>query len=148
PPYVPSHGVIFVADGAGNYQMASTTLRAVAAEQVLPLEVRTFEWSHGYSRSLADHVDYGHARAEGDRLAAEILALRCDCPAAEIYIVGHSAGAGVILAAAEALPPGSVDRIVLLSPSLSVDYDLRPALRCVRETLDVFYSTRDWIYLS
>jgi pimeloyl-ACP methyl ester carboxylesterase len=141
-------GLIFVADGAGNYQMASASLRSVAAEQGLPLEVRTFVWSHGYPRSLADHVDYGHARAEGELLAAEVLALRHECPAAEIYLVGHSAGAGVILAAAETLPPCSVDRIVLLSPSLSVDYDLRPALRCVRETLDVFYSTHDWVYLA
>jgi pimeloyl-ACP methyl ester carboxylesterase len=140
--------VILVADGAGNFQAASTSLRAAAAEQRLSLAVQTFAWSHGYPRILSDHVGYGHARAEGARLAAEVLALRQQCQAAEIYLVGHSAGCGVILAAAESLPVGCVDRIVLLSPSLSVDYDLRPALRSVRETVDVFYSTNDWLYLA
>jgi pimeloyl-ACP methyl ester carboxylesterase len=141
-------GIILVADGAGNFQAASTSLRQVAARQQVPLEVRTFDWSHGYPRVLADHVDYAHARSEGQRLAAEVALLRQECPGTEIYLVGHSAGCGVVLAAAEALPCGYVDRIVLLSPSVSVCYDLRPALRSVRETVDAFYSENDWLYLA
>jgi pimeloyl-ACP methyl ester carboxylesterase len=147
-PSVPPRGVILVADGAGNFQAASAALRAAVTEQHLPLAVETFEWSHGYPRILSDHMGYGHARAEGQRLAAEVLALRQNWPDAEIYLVGHSAGCGVILAAAECLPGGCVDRIVLLAPSLSVDYDLRPALRSVRGTVDVFYSTKDKFYLA
>src|SRR5205807_2637254 len=54
----------------------------------------------------------------------------------------------VVLAAAEALPPDSVDRIVLLAPAVSSAYDLRPALACARGGVDVFYSARDWAFLG
>src|SRR5262249_13845513 len=80
--------------------------------------------------------------------AEQVAAYRRACPAAEIYLVGHSAGCTVILAAVEALPPATVDRVVLLAPALSADYDLRPALRGVRWSLDVFCSRRDWFYLG
>jgi pimeloyl-ACP methyl ester carboxylesterase len=65
-----------------------------------------------------------------------------------VYLVSHSAGGTVALAALETAPPGAVDRAVLLSPSVSADYDLRPALRAVRGGLDVFHSRRDLLYLG
>jgi pimeloyl-ACP methyl ester carboxylesterase len=148
PPAVGPAGVVFVADGAGNFQMASTTLRKVAAEEQSPLLVETFPWSHGYPRCLSDHMDYTHARAEGRLLAAQILAVRQQCPGARIYILGHSAGCSVALAAAEALPAESIERVILLAPSVSARYDLRPALAAVHEGLEVFYSRRDWYYLA
>ena len=85
---------------------------------------------------------------EGQRLACRVTALRQASPAAEVYLVGHSAGCAVVLAAAESLPPGGVNRIILLAPSASLDYDLRPALRCARGGIDVFYSDRDVAYLG
>jgi hypothetical protein len=50
--------------------------------------------------------------------------------------------------AAESLPPGGVERVVLLAPSVSTDYDLRPALARSRQGIDVFYSRRDWLVLG
>jgi len=76
-----------------------------------------------------------------------VAACRQACPG-KVYLVGHSAGCAVILAAAEQLPPDSVDRIILLAPSVSMGYDLRSALRSAREGLDVFYSSRDYGYLG
>src|SRR5947207_2649584 len=51
-------------------------------------------------------------------------------------------------AAAEFLPPDSVERVVLLAPSVSAEYDLGPALACAREGIDVFHSGRDRAYLG
>ena len=48
----------------------------------------------------------------------------------------------------EGLPPGAVERIVLLAPSVAEDYDLRPALRCARQGLDSFSSSRDVVLLG
>jgi len=141
-------GVIFAVDGAGDFQATSASLRQAVAEERLPLAVDVFAWSHGYGRVLADEMDWDYARLEGQCLAHRVYAVRQLCPAGEVYLVGHSAGCGVVLAAAEALPPGSVNRIVLLAPSVSAGYDLRPALRCTRDGLDVFYSGRDTAYLG
>jgi pimeloyl-ACP methyl ester carboxylesterase len=97
---------------------------------------------------LADEIDYAHARCEGLRLAGRVAAYRRACPSAGVYLVGHSAGCAVVLAAVEALPPGTVEGVVLLAPALSADYDLRPALRNLRCGVDVFCSRRDWFYLG
>jgi pimeloyl-ACP methyl ester carboxylesterase len=144
----PAGDVIFVADGAGNYQLASKMLRAAVADLGAPVHVETFVWSHGYKKILPDQTDCQHARTKGQRLAGLVLAYRLEHPGARIFLVGHSAGSMVILSAAEHLPVNTVDSIVLLGPSVSCEYDIRPALRCARGGLEVHYSGRDWLYLG
>jgi pimeloyl-ACP methyl ester carboxylesterase len=140
--------VVLVADGAGGFLAASHSMRSTAAADCLPLRVETFDWTHGRWRVVADQVDIEHTRREGLELAATVLALQQSCPGMPVSLVGHSAGSGVVLAAAEVLPPGSVDRIVLLAPAVSSDHDLRPALACARRGIDVFYSKNDVLYLG
>jgi pimeloyl-ACP methyl ester carboxylesterase len=140
--------IVFVADGAGNYQMASKMLRGVVQETAAALAVETFVWSHGFKRTMPDQMDLPHARIQGQRLAEIVLAYRKQYPRALIHLVGHSAGSMVVLSATEHLPPGTVDHIVLLAPSVSCEYDIRPALRCVRGTVQVHYSRHDWLYLG
>jgi pimeloyl-ACP methyl ester carboxylesterase len=149
PEPLPEHGpVIFVADGAGDFRAASAAFRKALAEEHEPVHIETVTWSHGYLRILRDQLDYAHGRVEGYRLAARIEAFRQSHPEVRIYLAGHSAGTVVAVAAAEALPPGSIEGMVLLAPSLSTFYDLRPALHAVRKHLDVYYSCRDWGYLG
>jgi pimeloyl-ACP methyl ester carboxylesterase len=147
-PAVTPTRAVFVADGAGNFQGASRMLHSVATADRLPIDVRTYDWSHGYGRILADQLLYGDAREEGRHLAGAVLDYRRAHPDIPIYLTGHSAGAGVVLAALEALPPGVVERAILLSPSVSTYYDLRPALCRVNRSLHVFYSERDCWYLG
>jgi pimeloyl-ACP methyl ester carboxylesterase len=141
-------GCVFVADGAGDFRAASKALRQAVGDEHLPLDVETFPWSHGYCRVLSDQIDRGYAQLQGHRLAEQIRAIHLALPHVPIYLVGHSAGCAVILIAAEALPPGLVQRIVLLAPSVPASYDLRPALRCAREGVDVFSSPADNWYLK
>jgi pimeloyl-ACP methyl ester carboxylesterase len=140
--------LVLVADGAGGFKAASTSLRETAAADGVPLEIQTVPWTHGHWRILADQIDREHARRAGLELARKVAALGQSCPATSVDLVGHSAGSAVVLAAAEALPAGSVDRIVLLSPSVSSEHDLRPALACARRGVDVFYSEDDVFYLG
>jgi hypothetical protein len=141
-------GVVFAIDGAGGFLGASAALRQAMEEARLPLRMEPVIWSHGPGRVYADETDYAHARAEGLQLAGQVAAYRRACPGGAVYLVSHSAGSAVALTAVEALPPGSVDRVVLLAPSLSAGYDLRPALRRVRCSIEVFSSSRDWFYLG
>ena len=60
-----------------------------------------------------------------------------------MFVVAHSAGAVVALTAAERLPAGAVDRIILLAPAVSPGYDVRQALKASRHGVDVFYSSTD-----
>jgi len=151
PAICPPQAIVFVLDGVGNFGTTSTSLRDAIEESGLPLYVQTVEWSHGYGRVFADHLDNCHARNEGRKLAAQIACYqqpRADGQPLPVYLVAHSGGSAVALAATEWLPPGSVERIVLLAPSVSADYDLRPALRCSRLGIDVFHSQRDVLALG
>jgi pimeloyl-ACP methyl ester carboxylesterase len=141
-------GIVFVANGSGDVRTLSANLSQAVAETSAPLQVETFVWSHGRGRSLADHRDHANHRAQGCRLAAQVAAWRQQCANRPIFLMGHSAGCAVILAAAEMLPPDSVDGIVQLAPSVGVTYDLRPALCTARCGIDVFYSHRDRLVLG
>lgn len=141
-------GVVFVADGAGNFQAASENIRELIVKEGVPVEVVTFNWSHGNGRILADQVDYAHARAEGCKLARLVEEFCQLHPGTPVHLLGHSAGAAVVLAALENLPPHSVSRAFLLAPSLSAHYDPRPALQAVQSGLHVYYSQHDYLYLG
>jgi pimeloyl-ACP methyl ester carboxylesterase len=140
--------VIFVCDGAGNYQITSKQFRTVVASTHAPLTVETFAWSHGNKKILPDLTDVQHACQQGKLLAETVLDYRVQHPDAKIHLVGHSAGSMVVLTAAENLPPDTLDTIVLLLPAVSSAYDIRPSLRSVRGTMEVHYSGHDWFYLG
>lgn len=140
--------VIFVADGAGDFRAASTSMRKVLEHDGMPGSVQTVVWSHGYLHILKDQIEYDYARAQGCKLAQTISTLKQMHPETHVYVVGHSAGSVVALSAAEALPPCTIDSMALLAPSVSTFYDLRPALPAIRRHLDVYYSTHDILYLG
>jgi pimeloyl-ACP methyl ester carboxylesterase len=140
-------GIIFVANDAGDTTALTENLCEVLSVNQWPMRVATTRWSSfgGPAR------DYNYAalhRAHGLRMAAQVMAAQRAYPGAKIYLMGHSSGAHVVLAAAEALPPGSIDRIVLLSPAVSCTYDLRRALKASREGMDVYTSLQDGVLID
>jgi pimeloyl-ACP methyl ester carboxylesterase len=143
-----AQGVVIVCDGSGDIRTLSAGMARAVAEARLPLYVETFVWSHGYGRYVIDHADHRNHLAMGRLLAERVLAWRRCYPGLKIYLAGHSAGNAVVLAAAERFPPDTVDRIVLLAPSVSPGYDLRAALASSREGIDAFISDHDRIVLD
>ena len=140
--------IAFVANGAGDFHTLSENLTRVVAQTHTSLQIETVDWSLGRRRYLVDHIDHANHVLQGQRLAVQVLALRQAYPTRKIYLIGHSAGCAVILAAADALPPESIDHVILLAPSVCARYDLRPALRSTRNGIDVFYSDEDRFVLG
>ncbi len=140
--------MVFCAAGAGNFQTSTSYLQATVQNDGWPVQIVPFDWSHGYGRVIADQNDFRHARAEGGKLAQLIVDYHHHYPGVRIYLFAHSAGSAVVLAAVELLPPGYVDGVALLAPSVSAFYDLRPALCRVNCFIDVYHSRRDWLYLG
>ncbi len=145
---VPPRGLVLVADGAGGYPEAFQAVTAAVEASGTPLYVRSFAWTHGEGRGLADMTDVEYARAQGRRLAAHIAWYRSTCPKMPVYIVAFSAGTHVALEATRWLAPNSLERLILLAPAVSADYDLRPALAASRQGVDAFTSERDRFYLG
>ena len=69
-------------------------------------------------------------------------------PGRRVVVVAHSAGCAVALAACDLLPMDAVDRVLLLAPSVSTGYDIRPTLWSAKEGVDVFCSKKDWVALG
>lgn len=147
-PAILRSGVIFVANGAGDFRCATPAIQRAVTAAGLPLRVETVCWSHGHYRVIADQNDQAHVQVQGRCLAAHLIELRRRQPAEAIFLFGHCAGCSVVIAAAEAVPPGTVDRLVCLAPSVRSDYDLRAALRGCRDGMEVYYSKGDWWFLG
>ncbi len=139
--------VLFVADGAGDFRVTSQTVDQVVQEIGLPLCVEPIVWSHGYGRIFADQIDRRFAQEQGHQLADTLRERKRTHPECRIYLLAHSAGSRVILAAAENMPANSIERVVLLGPSVEANYDLRCALRATCRSIDVYYSPDHDYYL-
>ena len=141
---------MFVVDGAGGYQHAPRSIASAIDELQLSLYVRSFDWTHGRGRGLADMLDLAYSCRQGQLLADEVCRTRSQYPGLPVYLVAFSAGSGVALAAASRLPPDTLERIVLLAPAVSAGYDLRGALASARQGLDAFTSENDrgWLGLG
>jgi pimeloyl-ACP methyl ester carboxylesterase len=141
-----STGVVFVANGAGDSRSASDNLARVVAETHTPLQVETVLWSRGSGRYVLDQMDGDNHQRHARALAVQVCAYRQAFPGRRVYLVGHSAGCAIVLSAASSLPPDSIERVILLSPSVCTSYDLRPALRASRQGIDSFHSQEDrWV---
>jgi len=146
----PTNGLTFiiVADGAGAYSTLANNFKDVVYElPVAPSErpiVKPIEWSSG--DNLLDYRSRKLHFEGGTRMAWEALRIRKISPDSPIVLVGYSAGACVAMSAAEQLPPNSVDRIILLGPTVASNYDVRLALRASKCGIDAFYVPGDqWL---
>jgi pimeloyl-ACP methyl ester carboxylesterase len=139
--------LVIVVDGAGGFEASSKTISQAVHEDHLPIEVRSYRWTHGFCRVASDQMHATHMRREALRLADYILTCREAVPVQPIILLGHSAGCGLVLTAAEQLPPNSLEDIVLLAPAVYAQHDLRPALTSSRRGIEVFISQRDWACL-
>jgi pimeloyl-ACP methyl ester carboxylesterase len=138
-------GLTYVADGSGDLRQVADALGIVAADAHAPMRVERIPWSYGKGAILPDLYGAEHHQAEGRALANQIVAHRKAHPTDRICLVGYSSGASVALAATDSLPPQTIDRFILLSPTVAARHDLRPALRASREGIDVFNSEWDLI---
>jgi len=147
-PHIDPRPLVWSVDGAGGMGGCSHGLARANLQSGHPIEQAVFEWSHGKGRVILDQIDAKYARAQGSRLAAKIIERKKAEPGRRMAIVAHSAGSAVVLSACEMLPPDCLERVVLLAPSVSSNYNLAPALLAPRRGMDVFSSKKDWITLG
>lgn len=145
---LPARGIVLVADGAGGRPEAARAALDAARETGTPIYVSSFDWTHGVRRGVTDMTDVDHAREQGRRFAQHICQYRALNPGTPIYVLSYSAGTHVALEAARWLERDTLERMVLLAPAVSADYDLTHALAVSRQGVDAFTSTRDRLYLG
>jgi hypothetical protein len=145
-PVVP--GVVFQVGGVGGIGLMSVSSRYALPRAGLPHEIREFVWTHGKGHMFLDLQDTRHCLAKAQELADQIRRIKETQPGRPVYVMAHSGGCALSLAAAEMLPERSIERIVLLSAAVAPTYDLRPALRATNYGIISFYSKKDNLILG
>jgi pimeloyl-ACP methyl ester carboxylesterase len=140
-------GVVFVVGGVGGYDCVGLACQHALPQAGVPHEVRDFVWTHGFGKMFKDLQDTRHLLKKADELAEAVRQVKAD-PDRPVYLIGKSGGTGLVLAAAEQLPPDCVERIVLLSAAVSPSYDLRGALRASKGGIVSFHSRHDKFILG
>jgi pimeloyl-ACP methyl ester carboxylesterase len=141
-------GVIFTAGGIGGLDILGASAQWALPHVGIHHEIRDFVWTHGWGHLFRDLQDTGHLLAKAEELAAEVRRYKAEHPDRPVYLMGKSGGTGLVLAAAEMLPPNTVERIILLSSAVSPDYDLRRALQATKGEIVSFYSKHDYFILG
>jgi len=141
-------GIVFVVGGVGGLDPIQASAPWTLPKAGVPHRIEVFEWTHGKCRVLRDLQDTRYLLTQAEHLATTVRQTQAREPGRPIYLLAHSAGAGVALAAAEKLPPASLERILVLSAAVSPTYDLRGALRATRHEIVAFNSTYDRLCLD
>jgi hypothetical protein len=141
-------GVVFVVEGIGGFGAINVTAAHVLPKAGVPHEIRPYIWTHGRGKMFKDLQDHRYLEHKAQKLAEEMLAFKKDFPDRPVFLMAKSGGCGIALAAAERLPPNTIERIILLSAAVATDYDLRPALRATHREIVSFYSAHDSFILG
>jgi pimeloyl-ACP methyl ester carboxylesterase len=143
----PLNGRTFVvaAGGAGGYTTLTDNL--VSIYSCGPLRDRRpiicrIPWARD-DENLSDYREKRRHLAGAAMMVREVQLVRKSCPDSPIVLIGYSAGASVVLPAAEQLPACSIERIILLGPGVSANYDVRRALSASKLGIDSFYVPGD-----
>jgi hypothetical protein len=134
-------GYVIVAESAGAQLYLADNLASLIHQAGLPLNVETTDWS-----TLSVTTDYEskyNFTVKSQKLAKRVMDLRRTCPNAPIYLIGNGCGTTVVVKAAEQLPPNTVQRVILLGPTLSCTYDLRRTMLASTEGIDTFACKQD-----
>jgi hypothetical protein len=141
-------GVVFVIGGIGGIDLLPFSAQLTLPRAGVPHEIRNYVWTHGWGQLLQDLKDTEHAQRKAKELADEVRRIKEKQPDRPIYFLAKSGGTCLALLAAEQLPAGTLERIVLLSAAVSPTYDLRPALRATRRQIVSFHSPHDQLVLN
>ena len=135
-------GLVLVLDGAGGITAAFEQVAKGLNDAGVNQAFEPYEWStHDVFQDQVD-LQRNHEMAAG--LTNFIVGYLQHYPGRPVHLIGLSAGTGIVIFAAEALPPGvQVDGIFLLGSSLSSGYDLSAALGHVRHAITNFSSVAD-----
>jgi pimeloyl-ACP methyl ester carboxylesterase len=107
-----------------------------------------FTWETGLGMLVDQVAGVDYKRHKARELAGRIAGLARTHPQTPVYMIGLSAGTAIAMFTLEALPHDLlVEDVILLSGSLSADYDATRALRHVRHRMYVFTSRRDGLLL-
>ncbi len=141
-----AEGLVIVLPGIEGPGMVSQSICEGLKEANVPYAVTVHAWGAPVPLlgMLINQTSILGNRFAGDHLAAIIAKYQDRNPGKPVYVVGHSGGAAIAVFAAEKLAPDrKIDGLVLLSASVSADYDMHKAMDHCRYGVVNFYNPED-----
>jgi hypothetical protein len=138
---VQQRGHIIVAESAGAQLHLSDNLANLISQMMLPLQVEITDWST--LNVATDYDSQWNFMVKSQKLANRVMDLHRRNPNVPIYLIGNGSGTLVVVKATELLPPHTVQRVFLLGPTLSCNYDMRRSLQSSCEGIEVFHCRHD-----
>jgi len=112
-----------------------------------PIDI--LEWGQRPFGTIPNLTALRANRRAASELAERIQRDAREEPSRPIVLVGFSGGGGMAVFVAEALEgPVRLERLILVSPALSPQYDLRAAIAHCRRGVVSFYSRGDWLIVG
>jgi pimeloyl-ACP methyl ester carboxylesterase len=137
------HGLVIVLPGIEGRSQYNVGIARGLERGGVPAGIEIYDW--GLPLGAVFNVaasDRNHRQAR--KLADRIIEFRKDYPGRPVYLVGHSAGAGLVVLTLEALPANTkVKAAYLLAAALSPEYELTTALLRTEAGIWNFYSNAD-----
>lgn len=144
-------GLVVILPGIEGISAANLNIRDGLIDAGVDRAVMIYPWGRpipGVS-VLANQVDVIGNRIAGSLIARMVATYQDQYPGRPVHIIGHSGGGGVAVFAAESMPEGrSIEGLVLLSASISRDYDLTKAMSHCSEGIVNFYNPQDTALLE
>jgi pimeloyl-ACP methyl ester carboxylesterase len=137
------YGITFYCPGAGNLDMGDAGIRKGLEAAGYRGQIASVMWTLAFNPAIDQAVRI-NAKLGAERLARSIEEFSDKFPDRDVNLIGLSAGTGVAIWALEELKPGyRVKNVVLLASSLSHDYDVGKAAKCVEGKIYNYYSPKD-----
>ena len=144
-----SRGLVMVLPGIEGEGTMSHNIRTGLNDGGIDQAIYIRHWTHKEPAigMLLNQMDVKGNRQAAAKLAEWIVNHRNIFPNTPIHIVGHSGGGGIAVFIAEELkkldPDHKIDGLVLLSASISSQYDLTDALSMCKKGIVNFYNPLD-----
>lgn len=139
-------GLIIILHGIEGKSNANEGIRQGLLSAGLDDAMAVVPWGAGIPliKTLVNEVNVVGNRNDGQRIADLVVSYQNRYPGRPVVLIGHSAGCGIAVFAAESLSAGrQVDGIILIAPSLSASYDLTGALARSRRGIVNFHNRND-----
>jgi pimeloyl-ACP methyl ester carboxylesterase len=138
-------GKTFYLGGASNVDVLASGVPAGLRQAGYRGDVEIFVWTASLN-PLVDQLLTINAKARSALLAQQIIDYHRRYPQNDVNVIALSAGTGVAVWAIEKLPEDvRVKHLILLSSSLSHDYDVRRALGRIDGKIYVYHSPHDMV---
>jgi pimeloyl-ACP methyl ester carboxylesterase len=144
-----SHGLVWILPGISGGAWCMGSARRAFRDAGVVADIRINEWDRPLLDSLGHLQNYEKNRALAARVAEQTAAHWDAHPGAPIDLVGYSAGGGIALMVAEALPERvRLRHVILVQAGVSPTWDLTATLERIDGRLVSFYCPTDWLILG